>query len=311
MCLNLWLTAADSRKLASAMSDRLSPEDWRRERALAALTRAMRGEDDDRPREPAQPKGSLLSMAPPVAAVKTAVEDEADWRRLAAERHRMARLRREASRRDSGLPVPGSEDQIRPQDEHESFPEPRAEAVCTESPVSEPASVEADPVTLAVADRKVSDGAAPEPSLEERVRRVGLRAAISSSRPAIYRLTLLGAVIGVAGAVLLWKQYGALMAFLPLVGVLAGLAAGLLLALVRSLQKRVEPLSAGPVPEPVKNGETPRFSGIKPQPSVDETLFASSGMASVPQTPSVEEIRASLRQFRAATQDLARRRDGR
>ncbi|TIW49948.1 MAG: hypothetical protein E5V72_05190, partial [Mesorhizobium sp.] len=60
------------------MVDRQNREDWRRERSLLALGRAMRGEEEAEP--------SLVSIG-----------DRADpsWREDAATRHRLARLRRE------------------------------------------------------------------------------------------------------------------------------------------------------------------------------------------------------------------------
>ncbi len=292
------------------MNDRLSPEDWRRERALAALARAMRGEDEDRP------KGSLLSMASPVAAVKMAAEEDDDWRRMAAERHRLARLRREAGRSEPEFSLPEPEPELEPEPEdllrsryeEAAFPEPSAETVVPQPPVRESPAVEP-----AAADRAVAGEPDRKKPSEDPLRRVGIKAGVFRSKPAIYRLTLLGAVLGVAGAVLLWKRYGALMAFLPLVGVLAGLAAGLLLATMRGLQRRKAPLGVQPAPsEPAKNGDSPRFAEMEPRRSVDGTRFSSGKAASAAaQTPSVEEIRASLRQFRAATQDLARRRDRR
>jgi hypothetical protein len=130
-------------------------------------------------------------------------------------------------------------------------------------------------------------------------------------------------VLGVACAVLLWKQYGALMAFLPLLGVIIGLAAGLLLAIVRGMQKGAEPLSVSPAPAmpsspvsvpppPLGDDESSGLAGAFRRHPVDDEPYASGSTAyATAQPPSVEEIRASLRQFRAATQDLARRRDPR
>ncbi|KQZ79050.1 hypothetical protein ASD64_11830 [Mesorhizobium sp. Root157] len=65
------------------MNDRVDREDWRHERSLQALGRAMRGEDDT-----PQPSGSLLSLAQATPA---------DWRDNAVERHQIARSRREAA----------------------------------------------------------------------------------------------------------------------------------------------------------------------------------------------------------------------
>jgi hypothetical protein len=316
------------------MSDRLSPEDWRRERALAALARAMRGEDDDRPERSAQPKvqppskGSLLSMAPPAEAAKTAMEDDAEWRAMAAERHRLARLRREAGRSEAGQTVPDAEVPIRSHHHEEPVPPFRTGAFVPEPPFSEPSVAEVqsadglEPENPDSGDRDAHrEPAAPPLAQAESVRRIGLREGISRSKPAIYRLTLLGAVLGVACAVLLWKQYGALMAFLPLLGVIIGLAAGLLLAIVRGMQKEAEPLSVSPAmpsspgsvpPLPLGDDESSGLaSAFRPQPVGDEPYTSGRAAYATAQPPSVEEIRASLRQFRAATQDLARRRDPR
>lgn len=318
------------------MSDRLSPEDWRRERALAALARAMRGEDEDRPERSAQPKGqppskgSLLSMAPPAEAAKTAMEDDAEWRAMAAERHRLARLRREAGRSDAGQPVADAEEPIRSHHHEAPVPPFRAGAVVREPPFSEASVAEVQGADVAEPENPVSGGrdaarkieAMPPPQAGS-ARRIGLREGIFRSKPAIYRLTLLGAVLGVACAVLLWKQYGALMAFLPLLGVIIGLAAGLLLAIVRGMQKEAEPLSVSPAPAmlsspvsvpppPLGDDESSGLASAFRRHPVDDEPYASGRAAyATAQPPSVEEIRASLRQLRAATQDLARRRDPR
>lgn len=313
------------------MSDRLSPEDWRRERALAALARAMRGEDDDRPERSVLQKGqppstgSLLSMAPPAEAAKTAMEDDAEWRAMAAERHRLARLRREAGRSEAGQPVADAEEPIRSHHHEEPVPPFRAGATVPEQPFSEAYVAEVqsadgvEPENPDSGDRDAHrEPAAPPPPKAESVRRIGLREGVFRSKPAIYRLTLLGAVLGVACAVLLWKQYGALMAFLPLLGVIIGLAAGLLLAIVRGMQKEAEPLSVSPAmpsspgsvpPLPLGDDESSGLAGaFRPQPVGDEPYASGRAAYATAQPPSVEEIRASLRQFRAATQDLARRR---
>ncbi len=64
------------------MNDRLDRDDWRHERSLRELGRAMRGEDEVPP-----PSGSLLSLAQSTTP---------DWRDSAVERHQIARTRREA-----------------------------------------------------------------------------------------------------------------------------------------------------------------------------------------------------------------------
>ncbi|KQZ19257.1 hypothetical protein ASD50_07115 [Mesorhizobium sp. Root552] len=64
------------------MNDRLDRDDWRHERSLRELGRAMRGEDEVPP-----PSGSLLSLAQSATP---------DWRDSAVERHQIARTRREA-----------------------------------------------------------------------------------------------------------------------------------------------------------------------------------------------------------------------
>lgn len=317
------------------MSDRLSPEDWRRERALAALARAMRGEDEDRPERSAQPKGqppskgSLLSMAPPAEAAKTAMEDDAEWRAMAAERHRLARLRREAGRSEAGQPVADAEEPIRSHHHEAPVPPFRAGAAVPEPPFSEASVAEVQGAGVVEPENQDSGGRDAARKIEAMppqagsARRIGVREGIFRSKPAIYRLTLLGAVLGVACAVLLWKQYGALMAFLPLLGVIIGLSAGLLLAIVRGMQKEAEPLSVSPAPAmpsspvsvpppPLGDDESSGLAGAFRRQPVDDEPYASGRAAyATAQPPSVEEIRASLRQFRAATQDLARRRDPR
>lgn len=317
------------------MSDRLSPEDWRRERALAALARAMRGEDEDRPERSVLPKGqppskgSLLSMAPPAEAAKTAMEDDAEWRAMAAERHRLARLRREAGRSEAGQPVADAEEPIRSHHHEAPVPPFRAGAAVPEPPFSEASVAEVQGAGVVEPENQDSGGRDAARKIEAMppqagsARRIGVREGIFRSKPAIYRLTLLGAVLGVACAVLLWKQYGALMAFLPLLGVIIGLSAGLLLAIVRGMQKEAEPLSVSPAPAmpsspvsvpppPLGDDESSGLAGAFRRQPVDDEPYASGRAAyATAQPPSVEEIRASLRQFRAATQDLARRRDPR
>lgn len=64
------------------MNDRLDRDDWRHERSLAELGRAMRGEDEVPPSST-----SLLSLAQSTGP---------DWRDSAVERHQIARTRREA-----------------------------------------------------------------------------------------------------------------------------------------------------------------------------------------------------------------------
>lgn len=73
------------------MNDRLDRDDWRHERSLRELGRAMRGEDEVQPSS-----GSLLSLAQSTAP---------DWRDNAVERHQIARTRREAIAERDTAPI--------------------------------------------------------------------------------------------------------------------------------------------------------------------------------------------------------------
>ncbi|MBN9252682.1 MAG: hypothetical protein J0I86_19260, partial [Mesorhizobium sp.] len=73
------------------MNDKVDRDDWRHERSLAELGRAMRGDD-----EVPQSAGSLLSLAQSTAP---------DWRDNAVERHQIARTRREAIAERDTAPI--------------------------------------------------------------------------------------------------------------------------------------------------------------------------------------------------------------
>ncbi len=323
------------------MSNGQSPEDWRRERALAALARAMRGEDEASPeRRP--------ETADPVN----------EWRSTAAGRHRLARQRREAGqgrepeaenrpaeapdtmpptlleivsrREDIVPPVPEAppaglaQDEVRTlrgdgalEDDVPTTPEPPAAA--GEQPTGreeQPAPAEAFTADSSgsplVSGSATPASAAPDPAghggkAQEKKPVVRARRGIAGSRPLILRLTLLGALIGIAAALLLWDLLGVLAAFLPLAGLFAGFAAGLAVAWRRpeiAVRANVEdappPRLAGHAQDDSPDGGQADSSGADP----------AGGNSAPPlgHPPSVEEIRASLRQFRAATQDLARQR---
>ena len=98
------------------MADREDREDWKRERSLLALGQAMRGEDD--------PDASLVSIG-----------DRADssWRKDAAARHRLARSRREA--RTNPTPSAAVEtERFRSEPEAAAPPFAQAEAAPAERP---------------------------------------------------------------------------------------------------------------------------------------------------------------------------------
>ncbi len=298
------------------MSDGQSPEDWRRERALAALARAMRGEDE------ARPEGSLLSMADEAAT---------DWRRTAAERHRRARQQREAGwlaeQQAETRPV---EPYVAPQIEQD-IAQPVGPAPSeTGAPVVPPLEtagpdifVPPDEPAVADADHRLEQPedsadavaeAPPQPSAEVGSARpdepsspparfgTPAKPGLAASRPMILRMTLLGALIGIAVALLLWNAFGAAAAFLPLAGLVLGLVAGLLLARRRK-PEAAPPATDAAVPASIRETRH-EFHGDVP----DSSLAEAGGNLAVGRPPSVEEIRASLRQLRAATQDLARRR---
>jgi len=326
------------------MSNGQSPEDWRRERALAALARAMRGEDDASP-------GRQPESADPVN----------EWRRTAAGRHRLARQQRETGK--------GHEQQaenrfVGPPETPDMVPPtlleivPRREEIVPPVPETPPAGIAQDevrtlrddgalrddvPTTLEppaaageestgrdeqpgsaeiftadssgsphISDSAVPASAAPDfagdgGKAPEKKPLVRIRPGIAGSRPLILRLTLLGALIGIAAALLLGDSLGVLAAFLPLAGLFLGLAAGLAVAWRR-------PEAA--VNAKVEDAPPPRLAARAQDDSPDGGQADSSGADpaggnSAPplgHPPSVEEIRASLRQFRAATQDLARQR---
>lgn len=326
------------------MSNGQSPEDWRRERALAALARAMRGEDEGSPeRRP--------ETADPVN----------EWRSTAAGRHRLARHQRESGNGDEQQ----AENRfVGPPETPDTMPPtlleivPRREEIVQSVPVAPPAGLAQDEVRALwddgalrddvpttpeapaaadeqptvrdeqpapaetftadssgsphVSDSAVPASAAPDPTghggkAPEKKPVVRVRRGIADSRPLILRLTLLGALIGIAAALLLWDSLGVLAAFLPLAGLFLGLATGLAVAWRRpeaAVNAKVEdtppPRLAAHAQDDSPDGGQADSSGADP----------AGGNSSPPlgHPPSVEEIRASLRQFRAATQDLARQR---
>ncbi|MET3663276.1 hypothetical protein [Aquamicrobium ahrensii] len=315
------------------MSNRQSPEDWRRERALAALARAMRGEDEDLPKSPAE-----------------AGDETPDWRRTAAERHRLARFQRDSAARqereaeihpaappETPYVVPPTPLEIVTQAE-ESAP-PVSEAAPAESaqiadfPVQEevsptpepPAIVEEQPseqqerpghgeqAGAEIIESPFAPDSAEHGETTEEETVVLVRPAIAASRPLILRLTLLGALIGIAAALLLWNSYGAVAAFMPLAGLLVGLAAGLVAALRRPKVAVNAEADANGSTSPARAATSPQdvppAGGQADSPGVGPA--GGGGVPPLGHPPSVEEIRASLRQFRAATQDLARQRSRR
>lgn len=279
------------------MSNGQSPEDWRRERALAALARAMRGEDESSPKSPPVADDSVI-----------------DWRRTAAERHRLARQQREAAIRAVEPPV--SQEGAAEVDETGIEVTPAAPSpVLSEDAVpvalEPPAAVEEQQIEGAdeagtQAEETVETPPAPaqaEPDEKTEEKPVVLvRPGIAASRPLILRLTLLGALVGIAIALLLWNSFGAIAAFLPLAGLLLGLAAGLLAALRRpkvAVSAEVDEVDAAPSSR----------TTVPPAGDPPDSFFGEQAESPpLGHPPSVDEIRASLRQLRAATQDLARQR---
>ncbi len=319
------------------MSNGQSPEDWRRERALAALARAMRGEDDASP-------GRQPEAGDPVN----------EWRRTAAGRHRLARQQRESGKgheqeaesRPAEPPetpdtmpptlleiVPRREEIVPPvpetppaglaQDEVRSLWDdvptpPEAPDAAGEQPTGReerPGSAEAFTTDLS-GSPLVSDSAAPDHAGNDPAGHGGkaeekpvvrVRPGIAGSRPLILRITLLGALIGIAAALLLWGSLGAIAAFLPLAGLFLGLAAGLAVAWRRPEAAVNAKVEDAPPPRLAARAQDDSPGGGQADSSGAEPAGGNSA-SPLGHPPSVEEIRASLRQFRAATQDLARQR---
>ncbi|MFC5384774.1 hypothetical protein ACFPLB_02215 [Aquamicrobium segne] len=279
------------------MSDQQSPEDWRRERALAALARAMRGDDEDAPgnlpaRQKTAPGSSAAEITAPPLEKTTPSSSKDIW-----QKHE-AILRAEAREKELS----------EYQDKSETFDSVPSDAADTtlQSPklpltpsitLAEEAKEEQFEAPLAFVDSANESMTEPlnELPTEKNTPEAAalVRPGIATSRPLIMRLTLLGALTGIAAALLLWKPYGAIAAFLPFAGLLSGLGAGLVAALFQS-KIVVNPQST-------TGADTAIAHDLHEQ--VEQPNPVALG-----HPPTTDEIRASLRQFRAATQDLARSR---
>ncbi len=217
------------------MNDKVDRDDWRHERSLAELGRAMRGED-----EVPQSAGSLLSLAQSTTP---------DWRDNAVERHQIARTRREAIAERETVPATPAppldeprSDVSAPRETPDNAPEAgersspasgwlprwarlkRAEAAPEDVAADEPPAPPVSP--LQAADPEPARQVVPEAyertgSPVATTRDTGDRwkplidpmkiiGGITRSKALILAMTLLGAVVGVSIALSTPKKYEAL-----------------------------------------------------------------------------------------------------
>ena len=217
------------------MNDKVDRDDWRHERSLAELGRAMRGDD-----EVPQSAGSLLSLAQSTAP---------DWRDNAVERHQIARTRREAIAERDTAPIASIPPLEEPRPDVSAPPEmpdngpqtaadqspasswlprwaqlKRAQALPEDVAADEPLAPPVPPVQAAdpepermlvpeAYERTVSPVAAT-PDKGDRwtplIDPMKIIGGITRSKALILAMTLLGAVVGVSIALSTPKKYEAL-----------------------------------------------------------------------------------------------------
>jgi uncharacterized protein involved in exopolysaccharide biosynthesis len=211
------------------MNDRVDREDWRRERSLQALGRAVRGEDDAPP-----PSGSLLSLADAA---------DADWRENAVERHQIARTRRQviadrdpdtsnkakddpAAAAASVADVPDSERELGGQSSllaswlprwaRLERSRPAADEAESVEPMPEQTGIAPGPGIVTAVEQNAAGTMPPDAAstgMDERwkplIDPMTVIGGISRSKALIVAMTLLGALIGVSVALSTPKKYEA------------------------------------------------------------------------------------------------------